>query len=424
MAQAMRPLRGGSDDEDGPQSPEGLLISAFLEIGEFTPDRHHVEDEHIEAWKKLWHFCKEYQEQAECAPPLSLVRARFPDFEVTPDVSPIWAAAQVRQTAAMRDLRIRIQHATAALKDEDLETAVANFEGVTKPRGHRRDPLDLFDQTMLVDEFDVSKIEVPWATLGRATGGIAPAELWYFAMRLGQGKTWMLADITAKAAKVGCNVGIASLEMRDKVWAKRVALRLAGRDKDITKALRSDDIGQQKEALDYLKDRTPGAVAIFDPSHGRVSTTGFITEMCNDYDLVIVDHAGLLMTNDGRRAIDDWRAMALISNVLREITLSTTTSIVAAAQINRAGEGGGSSAPPKASTLSQSDALGQDGDVVVTGKRLSERVSVFEAVKVRNGPNLRWWTEFDIDRNIIEEITKEKAQELGIRDEDLKAHLD
>jgi replicative DNA helicase len=243
-------------------------------------------------------------------------------------------------------------------------------------------------------------------------------------MRLGQGKTWMLCDITARAAKCGYNVGIASLEMRDKVWGQRVALRLAGRDAAVTRALRSQVLGEQKEALDHLQKVTPGKVEIFDPSHGQVNTTSFVSEMCRDYDLVIVDHAGLLMTSDGRRAIDDWRAMAVISNTLREITLATTTSVVAAAQINREGERSGSQSPPKTSQLSQSDALGQDGDVVVTGKRLSNRVSVFDAAKVRNGPNLRWWVEFDIARNRIEEITHDRATELGVLDEDLKVNVD
>lgn len=424
MASPARPLRSGTNDEEGIQAPEALLISAFLEIGEFDPDRYHVVDDDIEAWKKLWVFCREYQATAGIAPPMSLVRQRFPDFTLTPDVAPSWAAAKVREVSGMRNMRLRIQHAVGALNDEDLAGAHKQFEGLTMPRGHTREPLNVFDQSHLGDEFEVTKMEVPWNTLGRATGGIAPAELWYFAMRLGQGKTWMLNDMQARIAKGGYSVGVASLEMRAPVYAHRVALRMAKNDREVTKALMSEDLGQQKEALDHLSKVIPGKVDIFDPSHGTINSTGFIREICHDYDIVFVDHAGLLMTADGRRAIDDWRAMAVISNVLREITLATTTSIVAAAQINREGERTGSAAPPKASQLSQSDALGQDGDVVVTGKRLSNRTSVFEAVKVRNGPSLRWWTEFDIAKNKIEEISKERALELGVLDADLESSID
>jgi replicative DNA helicase len=282
----------------------------------------------------------------------------------------------------------------------------------------------VFDHASVAEAFEVSKIEVPYPTLARCTnGGIGPGELWYLAARLGQGKTWELLGYAAKAAKAGYSVGIASLEMPHKQVIMRSLKRLAGRDASLVRALNDDDVNEVKKAMDTIQATTPGRIDVFDPGHGRINTTSSIAEMCHDYDLVLVDHAGLLMTSDGRRAIDDWRAMAVISNVLREITLATGTPILAAAQINREGEKSHSSAPPKASNLSQSDALGQDADVVITMKRLSDRVMVHSAEKVRNGPNLRWYSRFEPDKARFEEISRDEASELGVLDEDRKASV-
>ncbi|MFL5865239.1 MAG: DnaB-like helicase C-terminal domain-containing protein, partial [Solirubrobacteraceae bacterium] len=288
--QQLYPLRTEGNEEEGSQAPEALLISAFIETGDFDPDRYHVKDDDVWAWSKLWKFSREYQAYAGSAPPLSLVTKQFPDFELTRDVSAAWAAAKVVEAASMRDMRMRVQGVVRALGEEDLGGALELFDGVQRPRGFRKEPLDPFDHASLTQDFDVTKIEVPWPTLQRCTGGIGRAELWYFAMRLGEGKTWMLNDMAARAAKCGFNVGIASLEMRSKVVSHRIALRLAGnRDQALTRALRSDDLGEQKEALDTIKGLTPGSVSIYDPSHGKINTTNTVHEMCRDFDLVLVD---------------------------------------------------------------------------------------------------------------------------------------
>jgi len=420
MAQGLRPMRlRATDDEQSPSAPEALLISAMLEQGSFDPSAYFIGENDVEAWRKLWDFGVEYQSKAGVAPPLSLVRRQFPEFELTPDIDVSWAASKVREAAAARDLRTRSMRMLAALSEEDLDGAFGAFEGMQRPRGHRKEPTSVFDHGLISDTFDGAKIEVPYPTLARAThGGIGRSQLWYLAARLGQGKTWELLGYAARAAKTGYRVGIASLEMPDAQMAARSLKRLAGRDAKLVAMLEDEEERVRKEAVDIIAASTPGAIEVADPSHGQINTTTAIAEMCREYDLVMVDHAGLLVGPDGRRAIDDWRSMAVISNVLREITLSTSTPVLAAAQINREGEKSHSQAPPKASNLSQSDALGQDADVVITMKRLSERVMVHSAEKVRNGPTLRWYTRFDPARARFEEISKEAAAELGMLDED------
>lgn len=424
MSSELHPLRVGFTAEDSVTSPEALLISALLESGQFTPEQVYVVDEDIEAWKKLWVFCCEYQLKAGCAPPQALVMARFPEFDLTPSISLPWAASKVREAAAARALRSQSREMLAALAADDLDGAFSAIETLKRPRGHRKDPANIFDHSVLEETFEVSKIEVPYRTLMVAThGGIGPAELWYLAARLGQGKSWELGGYAGKAATCGVNVGYVSLEMPCAPVTRRILMRMINtrKERELTAMLCSDDRGKVKEATDIIALRTPGKVDVVDPSHGRVNTTASIMEMATEYDLVVVDHVGLLMTSDGRRAIDDWRAQALISNVLREITLATGTPILAAAQVNREGERTGGHHPPKVSQLSQSDSLGQDADVVVTMNRLSERVMVHSAAKVREGPNLKWYTRFDPAKNLFHEISKDEAVDMAITDEDKMA---
>ena len=416
------PLRGarfgeGNDDE----SPEALLISAFLEEGSFEPDRHHIRSSDIEAWRKLWDFCMDYQDKAGVAPPMSLVAGRHPEFTLIPDVSTAYAADQVRQASDSRAMRLQGAAMVAALKEEDLAGAYAAIEKIERPRGFAKPPVDIFDHATMGEQFATGMIEVPYPSLQHATrGGIGMGELWYLAARLGQGKTWELAGYAARAASTGVKVGIASLEMPAADVALRVLKRLCGRtDTSVVEALDSQDPIARKQAQDYLLERTPGAIGVYDPSHGRINTLGHIHQMCLEYDLVVLDHVGLMQSDEGRRAVDDWRVMALISNTIREITLSSGTPVLAAAQINREGENLSSARPPKASNLAQSDALGQDADVVVTFKRLSQRTMVQSAEKVRNGPGGRWYTRFEPKKGRFEEIDFETALDLQAVDGDL-----
>lgn len=414
----LRPHR--SEDREDDEAPEALLISAFLEEGEFQLAKHHVDHDDIEAWRKLWDFCWEYQLKAGGTPPLSLVKKRFPDFVLTKDVNTSWAADQVLQASASRKLRHAMAAGAAALRDGDVGEAYEAITGLERPRAFAKEPKSIFDHALLEDQFDLGHIEVPWPTLQHLTkGGVGAAELWYLAARFGNRKTFSLTRMAARAATVGCRVGFASLEMPAGVIAQRVLAELAGRDEAMLSALRSDDVFERKRVQDRLLERTPGTVSVYDPSDGPVSSTEHIRSMCADFDIVFMDHVGLMRTKDGKRAIEDWRIQATISNILREITLETSTPLVAAAQINREGENVGSARAPKASHLAGSDALGQDADVVLTQKNLSKRVGVMSAEKVRNAPVGNWYVRFEPDKGRHEEINHDQALELMDADGDL-----
>ena len=411
-------LRRVSEREEySPINPEALLISAYLEQGLFTPEAQHIEPSDISSWGQLWMLLENYQHASGQTPSMDYVKKLFPEFRPTSGVSVEYAAELVRQAAAERSLRMQIQASLDALKMDDLPNAYMALDKAKRPKTKALVGMDVFDHTAIEEGFPTSFIPVPFPTLARATKGIYPGEYWIQAARLGQGKTWLMLMYAVAAAKAGYHVGFHALEMPAGQVARR-SHQLMTNSASVLALLRSDDIMDHKKALDYIKENVPGSISIFDPSHGRINTTGAITESASQYDIVFVDHAGLLMTKDGHRAIEDWRHMAEISNICREIALASGTPIFASAQINRAGETNGNKAP-SVTNLSQSDALGQDADVVVTMKRLNALVMVHSAQKVRNGPNLDWFSEFNPAKNRFQEISKEKADELSLLADDI-----
>lgn len=425
----LRTVRSGSsssaeEEERDPQSPEALLISALLEIGDFAPARYHVSDDMVMAWRRVWDFCRAYQAQADVAPPLSLIKTRFPDFEVVPDVSPSWAAHQLMEADGHRRLRIGMREALSQLADGDVSAAYGLLTSMKPPHTMAKPALDVFDHALTEAAFERSSIEVPWKSLQSITDGIFDGELWYWAARFGVGKTWCLMDIAAHGAAQGYKIGVISLEMPAPVIVKRLHLMMCKHDKVIHALLTSMDVHDQKAGIDMLRDRIPGEVSILDPSHGQVHRVEYVRDALEEYDLVMVDHMGLLHDTQGRRAIDDWRVQAICSNMVREYTLSSGTALVAAVQINREGDRHGQWTPPKGNQLAGSDALGQDADVLVTMARPSVSTAVYSSEKVRNGPTARWYSYFDPATPRWQEISKDRAMDAAMTDEDVKAYVE
>lgn len=413
------PLRPQAESS-GPQSPEALFISALLDTGEFVPARHRLDVGDLACLERLWHFCCDHQDKTGQAPALELVSRRFPEFEHTPNVRVEWAAEKLREASFARTMRSTISEAIALLGDEDVEQAVARISTLKMPAKAKRTALGLFDTSTYSEEALQAKMPVPYDSLGRYTGGIGPGELWYLIARQGHGKTWELCHYAARAALEGYRVTYLSLEMKARGINRRIHRYLAGRDKVLLAALGSPLEHERAAAVAQLQERLPGRVDTLDPGHAMMNTA-LVREVMEGSDLVVVDHVGLL--HHGReRAITDWRVFATISNVIREHALSTGVPVLGAVQANREAETG-TKAPPKLSQAGGTDALGQDADVAIAMRRLSEHVRVHQLVKNREGEEVRWWTQFDPARGLYGEITREKAETLGAIDEDARESL-
>jgi replicative DNA helicase len=255
--------------------------------------------------------------------------------------------------------------------------------------------------------------------LTRLTGGIAPGNLWYIAARLGVGKSWKLLTIAVAAAEAGWNVKFYSLEMSTREVVDRlhmIALRDAyhGVWEDLGKSERA-------ELMDEWAGRC-GRVDIADPTGGPVDAS-VIAANHEDGSIAIVDYIGLMRSATGQRAVEDWRAAAMISNQLKEVALEHSIPIVSAAQVNREGARSRDASPEH---LAQSDALGQDADVLVTIQRDKNvsRVHEYSLVKNRHGTSgARWYARFEPGLRRFEDIGADTALSLMEADREIaEAH--
>ena len=420
MGTPLRPhtTSGDTPDEGEPQSYEALLISALIESGRFNPEAHHVTSDDIVGWGKVWAFCRDYQATAGVAPPLHLLKTVHPEFTLTPGISAAWAATKVLEESGSRDLRVRTHSSLQALSEGDIERAFASFDNLQRPRGHSLPPASIFDVSAVTPGFEVERVEVPYPSLRRMLdGGMTPAEYLVIAARLAQGKSHIACRFAAVAMAAGWRCAYMSLEMPARQINLRTLKHLCGTNYQLFDQLGSDDEIEVKKAVERLQERTPGTMDVFDPSHGQIGTTTMLSDLARDYDVVFVDHLGLMKTSKGQRAIEDWRIQATVSNVVREITLDTSARVVAVAQVNRAGEHRGTMTTPKAGDLSQADAIGQDATALVTMKRLSKTIMKFSLEKCRDGATGVWFARFDPANNRWDELSKEVALDISADDD-------
>lgn len=416
MASPLRPSRTDADG-GGPESPEALVISALLEEGEFDPRRWKIDDDDLACFQPLWRFCMDHQQRAGRAPSFDLVQRKFPEFELTPDVDIVWAATKLREASANRKLRQRMQNALALLAEDDLEGAYGALDGFLVPVSQKRQAVDAFDHALQEEDFAVTKIDVPWPALGRVTGGIGPGEFWVGAARPEQGKTrTATGGYVPEAMRSGFNVTYFSLEMPAYQIVQQVNRALAHRDKHLLAQLDSTSREERKEALDTLRERVPGSLGVFDPSHGRCEPRD-IRDALVDADLVVIDHLGL-MTLGGKASISDWRIAGEISNKVKEECLRSSNRVLGLSQINRNGDTTSPNRVPRLSELTGTDAIGQDADVVITMNRFSDSVMLYSSEKNRIGKHAMWYSRFQPDKADFAQITRSQAEQLEVEDED------
>jgi replicative DNA helicase len=322
-----------------------------------------------------------------------------------------------------RQLVKTIKDAATYVAEGDNESAVMSLASYTQVHVNRPLPNALHDFSFLDSyEREDDLLSFPWRTLDELTGGMRGGQLYYWAARLGQGKSWSMAHIVAHALMCGRKVMFYSLEMSEEEVMTRIHVllgRILGFDVDhMAMYRRRYDLIQYRKIVEAVREEVTGELWIQDTSKGVISPSTLMSNQAKEADLLVVDHVGLMHSGSGGRAIRDWRLMAEISNQLKEVALSTNARILAAAQINRAGDEA-SKWPPKVKYLSQSDALGQDADGVITHKRWGESTMCYSAEKTRNGVSeVNFWSKYEPNHGIFDEISRDDAEERRANEED------
>lgn len=410
-------------------SGEALLISALLNNHEVAAAANFgVVPVHFKGYQDEYNWLLQYSEQYGEDPSWDAFSAAFPSFPKSTHENTRSAVDMVFKSYGKSQLQEAMSDAFDHLSTGDVEGADKLLKDVTirrtapKPRRLLTD-LDFLDNW---DESHRGRIEVPYRALQQHTGGIRPGNIWYLAARPGQGKSAHLVNIAKKAVLDGCKVKFYSLEMSEDEVRFRFHAALAAhygykginlndlRDRRVDAHTYKTFVSELQEKL----EDTGGYLDIHTPRQGMV-TPSTVAAAAEDYDLNIVDYVGLMRADDGVRAVADWRTLASISNDLKAIALSAQTGMLVASQINREGESGKN--PPRLVNLAQSDALGQDGDVVVTMRALPHNVgTAFSLEKNRHGlGGIQFYSTFDLNTGVFDEITKEQSEDMAAMAEEL-----
>jgi len=405
-------------------SGESLLISALINVGNVeealsfgvTPD-------HFRGYKDQYNWLLNYVSTYGDQPTRDIFCAQFRDFPYSEHSDVRSAVDMVFKATAKFELTEAMSQAFDLIAMGEVHEA---HRVLTKaePRTTKPKPKKLLTDLTFFDTWEdpLLGVEVPYRTLQRHTGGIKPGNLWYLAARPGNGKTAHLCSIATKAVLDGHKVMFYSLEMTEMEVRARFHAALAthfGVEGITMQAIRDRrvDMHVYKQFISELDDRLDGVLDIHTPKDGPVSPSTVATK-ADEYSLNIVDYIGLMRSDTGSAAVEDWRTAAAISNRLKEIALAQQTGMLVASQINRDGESGTN--PPKVVNLAQSDALGQDGDVVITMRAKPHNVATaFSLEKNRHGQSgIPFFSLFDPDRGVYTEIDKDAVEDLLLRAEE------
>lgn len=408
-------------------SGEAVLISALLNNHDVLAASYHgITPDHFIGYRDEYRYLIGFQDHYKAEPSWEVFLDSFKSFPRC-DHEDIRSACDMVFKAHDRiQMTDAMNQAMSHLSMGDVAAAHGILSGTElhrtapKPKKLLTD-LDFLDRW---DEDQGSAIEVPYRTLQRHTGGIRPGNIWYVSARPSQGKSAHLVNIAAKAVRDGCRVKFYSLEMNEDEVRFRFHALLANHYgyKGITLndlRDRRTDKHAYKQFVSELADKFDGCLDIHTYHDGMI-TPGVIMTTASEYDLNIVDYIGLMRQDNGSRSVDDWRVAASISNDLKMIAGMCSTRMLVATQINREGDVG--TEAPKLRNMAQTDALGQDGDVVVTMRAMPKDVATLLSLeKNRHGPShISFCTTFDPNVGVFQEITREQADDMAMAAEELQ----
>lgn len=402
---------------------ESLLISALINTGDVTQaSALGLTPEMLVKHKAEYLWLHSYRVLYATEPTAHALLSKHPDFPHRDDATDVrFAVDEIIAEHTKRELVKSVKAAAIHLQADDVESAIEALGSFSAPVVRKPQLNVLKDPTFLDGYGDpIDALAVPHRTPMSVTGGMRPGDLWYVAARLGQGKTWTLLTYAAEALLDGRSVMLYSLEMSKKQIEVRMHVILANALGLTPNHIQMRDQifprERYQEILERVDEQVPGVLHIYEGS-AKV-TPALVAATCKDYDLSVIDYVGLMSANNGAAGVDDWRLAAGISNQLKAAAKANNTRILAASQINRSGDTAGWK-PPKTVSLAQSDAIGQDADVVITHKQYSRTTMAYSVEKNRHGAaGLYFFSRFLPNEGKFNEITREQADQAKAADDD------
>lgn len=225
----------------------------------------------------------------------------------------------------------------------------------------------------LAQAHGVTGIPYPWQILNDDTQGMHPGQFIVIYGRPKSMKTWISLVIAAYAYLKGMRVLIWSLEMTEIELLRRIASIIAGVDYDLFKKAKLDPAAVQRvwQILLSIRDEEllkvnamghTSALLVTQP-RGEASGTSALQAKIAEFnpDLVLVDGMYLMRDDRSRVRTIDWKAVAHISQDLKQTARIFKIPIIGITQANR----GADKDPKKAdlAELAYADAIAQDCDL-------------------------------------------------------------
>lgn len=425
-----------------PASPERLLLSSVLRQGDLkNAIAHGVTAEMFHDYPGEWAWLEDYFRRFKKVPSKATFVGKFPDFRIAPADDTVYLTEEVKKAHVTSVLVERLGEAAEMISDGDVDGAVrtmnASIVQVSGSIGAAGDTDVFADFKDVLTEVE-SRYERA-ATSGSAgisygipfldelTGGANPGEVIIVAARLGHGKSWIMQHMASAAAAGGHSALFHALEQTRAQVTTRIHSLLSGsmykqafaRTKGDTFNSNSLMRGKDFDLIAYrrflrkLQANMKGRLHVSDASRGQVSPmtiAGGIER--HQPDAVYVDYLTLL-----KKTGPDWQGVAQLSSDIKTLASNYNLPIICAAQLNR--EHGLSREPAGPEALAQSDAIGQDADLVLTFRQQSQHVIAGRVAKNRNGAgDGRFYLEFRPEEGVIRQVSYNKAQDIIDQDKD------
>lgn len=419
-----------------PVNVESQLVSSILRNSDFkTALANGVTAEMFHSHQDEWTWLETYWRKYRRHPTKAAFLAKFPDFRISRVDDTHYYTDEVKRSHVRHTLIGIVNDVTDALSDGDIDSAVKqmNASVISAYAGlNSQNDGDIFasytdilgdveTRVRRANETGSSGIPSGFSKIDEELGGFNSGESIILGARLGSGKSWLLQAWAAAASAAGKCVLFDALEQsRAQVGMRLHALMSSSVGEQVfasNSLMRGKDfdVRAYRAFLKKLKREIRGRLHVSDTSRGLVSPLTIASQIERiQPDIVFIDYLTLL-----RKAVADWQGVAENSGAIKSLATRYDIPIVSAAQLNRNDGLGKGNEPPGAEALAQSDAIGQDADIVFTSKQISRHVITMKAAKVRNGPG-GWlcWVEFDPTNGVVRDISANRAQTLMDKDAD------
>jgi replicative DNA helicase len=410
---------------------EKLLISSVInEQSLGTALKQGVTDEMFRSFGEEWYFINEFYSKHGKIPDKKTIERRFPGFLVADTVDTEYFAYELKQSHTEWLLADVIKDAALMLSDKDVNGALKYIHDHTMKIAQHMgmvDDTDIFDAEdelyldiqERVNRFEIygsSGIPTGFPSIDEAIGGLNPGELIILGARLGVGKSYLLQRMAASAVTHGHTVQFDALEQTRSQVNIRIMSMLSGKigqsvfsSKDLMQG-KNIDLVEWRRFLRTVRNEIPGKLHVADARSGPLDFTTINGQIeRNKPGILFIDYLTLM-----KKQSNNWQDIVGLSNGCKLIAMKNQIPVVAAAQLNR--EGGitkDADDMPGVEALAYSDAIGHDADIVITAKKMSQRVLCLYMAKNRNGfAGFKTWVRFSPDAGRFEEVDYTLARDM------------